>query len=134
MPLQNASTAERSTHIHTGRPLRRDSSSGHGARALLEWRTQAEAHGASLVGASPQVGVSQERADWPTGEQGCAGLWERRRQWAFTEQLTCVCRAVPGSKSQPGGADNAGLPKVNNRRQRHWKPGSGRPPNPSRKM
>lgn len=74
---------------------------GHGARALLERRTQAEAHGASLVGASPQVGVSRERADWPTGEQGCAGLWERRRQWAFTEQLT-TSRVSAGLCQAPG--------------------------------
>lgn len=71
--------------------------------------------------------------------------WGARMRWALEAQtavgvhgtaddVSCVCRAVPGSRSQPGGTDDSGLPKVNNRRQRHWKPGSGRPPNPSCKM
>lgn len=93
MPLQNVST---------GRPLRSGDSSGHGARALLErWPTQAEAPGAGLVGASPQAGVSREGADWPTGEQGCAGPCERSRQWAFTGQLT-MSRVSAGLCQAPG--------------------------------
>lgn len=69
---------------------------------------------------------------------GARVRWAPRAQSAVgapgtADDVSGAGRAVPGSRSQPGGADNSGLPKVN-RHQRHWKPGSGRPPNPPGKM
>lgn len=57
---------------------------------------------------------------WALGAQTAAG-------GHGTADEARVCRAVAGSRYQPGGADNSGLPTLSNRHQRHWKPDLGVP-------
>lgn len=106
MPLQNVST---------GRPLRKRDFVGARARALLEqWPTQAEAPGAGLVRGASSGGClsgGSRLAHW--GSKDALGL---RAQSASgrsgtADDVSRVGRAVPGSRSQPGGADNSGLPR-----------------------